>query len=162
MERFTEKDLQQRAFYRIAWVLWHFWEEQKDDPKHRADVHSRLFDTLIHRPLILIGESINGGGHFEHLVPCALLRDRAFEMFHDGNRGEDAIKDVAAMLERYLRVAHITREEARLLDYELGLKRSMPDDWDFETGSVMRRLDEAKIVLQFFDNSVGESMGSPN
>jgi hypothetical protein len=152
MERFTEEELQKRAFYRIAWVLWHFWEEQKDDPKQRADVHSRLFDTLIHRPLILIGESINGGGHYEHLVPCALLRDRAFEMFHHGNRGEDAINDVAKMLERFLRVAHISREEARLLDHGLGLKTTMPKDWDFETGSVMRRLEEAKIALNLGPN----------
>jgi len=152
MAIFTEAELQKRAFYRIAWVLWHFWEEQKDDPKQRASVHSRLFDTLIHRPLILIGKSINGGGHFEHLVPCALLRDRAFEMFHYGNRGEDAIEDVALMLERFLRVAHITREEARLLDHELGLKTSMPEDWDFETGSVTRRLEEAKIALHIERN----------
>ena len=31
MARFTEEELKERSFYRVSWVLWHFWEEQQDD-----------------------------------------------------------------------------------------------------------------------------------
>jgi len=151
MSRFTDEELKERSFYRVAWVLRHFWEEQQDDPKREARVHSRLFDTLVHAPLILIGKSKKGGGHIEHVVPCALIRDQAFHMFHSGK----SIEDVAAMIGRLLRVAHITRDEAKLLDHELKLKTTMPADWDFETGSIMRRLEVANIELleQFMENS---------
>lgn len=145
MTRFTREELQQRAFYRVAWVLQHFWEEQQDENPRgtKADVHSRLFDTLVHDPLILIGKSKNGGGHKEHLVPCALIRNRAFEMYHD----KKTVEEVAKMIGQFLRIAHISPEEARLLDVELKLKTIMPIDWDFENGSVLRRLEKAGIEL---------------
>jgi hypothetical protein len=143
MAQFTQEELQQRSFYRAAWVLWHFWEEQQDDPKQEARVHSRLFDTLVHAPLIFVGQSKNGSGHIEHLVPCALIRDQAFHMFHNGKSKED----VAVMIGRFLKIAHITREEAKHLDHVLKFKTTMPADWDFETGSVMRRLEIAEIEL---------------
>ena len=60
-------------------------------------------------------------------------------MFHSGK----SIEDVAAMIGRVLRIAHITRDEANLLDHKLKLKTTMPDDWNFETGSIMRRLEVA-------------------
>ncbi len=146
MSRFTQEELRQRAFERAAWVLRHFWEEQQDKAPGKADVHSRLFDTLVY-DIPVKGKSKNGGGHKEHLVPCALLRDHAFKMFWDGKSEED----VAEMLRRLLCIAHITPAEARLLDNELGLKTKMPDGWDFETGSVMARLEAAGILLELKD-----------
>ncbi|NMM12927.1 MAG: hypothetical protein HHJ17_05185 [Rhodoferax sp.] len=145
MARFTREELQKRAFFRTAWVLQNFWEEQQDENPRgtKADVHSRLFDTLVHEPLILIGKSTKGGGHKEHLVPCALIRNRAFEMFHDGKQ----VEDVAEMIGTFLRIAHISPDEARLLDIELKLKTTMPVDWSFETGSVLSRLEKAGIKL---------------
>lgn len=153
MARFTREELQKRAFFRTAWVLQNFWEEQQDENPRgtKADVHSRLFDTLVHEPLILIGKSTKGGGHKEHLVPCALIRNRAFEMFHDGKHrevdGRQVLEDVAEMIGTFLRIAHISPEEARLLDVELKLKTTMPVDWSFETGSVLSRLEKAGIEL---------------
>jgi hypothetical protein len=146
MGRFTEEELRQRAFERAAWVLKHFWEEQQDKNQGKADVHSRLFDTLVY-DLPVKGRSINGGGHTEHLVPCALLRDHAFKMFWEGK----SELDVALMLRRLLCIAYITPAEARLIDHELGLKTTMPDGWDFETGSVMARLEAAGIQLELDD-----------
>lgn len=155
MSRFTQEQLRQRAFERAAWVLRHFWEEQLHDEKREARVHTRLFDPLIHKGLITEGKSLEGGGHVEHLVPCALLRDHAFKIFWKGkdeNRDiSETEKEVAELLGRFLRIAHITPAEARRLDHELGLKTTMPDGWNFETGSVMARLEKAGIKLELKD-----------
>ena len=65
-----------------------------------------------------------------------------------------ADKDVAAvatMLQRTLKIAYITKEEARLLDVDLGLKTTMPGDWCFETGAVTARLDVAGVKLTLVD-----------
>lgn len=143
MRRFTQEQLRQRVFERAAWVLRHFWEEQQDDENREARVHTRLFDPLIPEGYINAGQSKNGGVHIEHLVPCALLRDHAFKMYWEGK----AVKDVAEMLGRFLRIAHITSAEAHHLDHELGLKTTMPDGWNCETGSVMARLEAGGIEL---------------
>ena len=149
MSRFTRDQLRQRSFERAAWVLRHYWEEQQDDDKRDARVHTRLFDSLV-PDIEVVGTSINGGGHKEHLVPCAYLRNRAFAMFHEWKSKKDISeveKDVAEMLSRFLRIARITPAEAHRLDHELKLKTEMPDGWNFETGSVMARLEAAGIEL---------------
>lgn len=149
MSHLSQEQLHERACYRAAWVLCHFWQEQREEfkPGQSARTHSRIFDTLVHASLINEGTSINGGGHLEHLVPCALLRDRAFEMFHLSGEGEAAIQSVAKMLQKYLRVAKISKEEAKKIDFVLGHKTKMPDGWNFETGCVMARLDAAGVQL---------------
>lgn len=143
MGKFTQEQLRQRALERAAWVLRHFWEEQQDKAQGKADVHSRLFDTLIY-DIPVIGKSKKGDGHKEHLVPCALLRDRAFEMYWEGK----SEKEVAEMLERFLCIAYITPDEAHKLDHQIGLKTTMPADWNWENGSVMARLIAADIELE--------------
>ena len=143
MSSYTPEDLKRRAFERAAWVLKHHWDEQKDLLPRAARVHSRIFDALIHSSLIHHGVSVKGTGHTEHLVPCALIRDQAFKMFWDG-KDVDA---VALMLQRTLKIAHITKEEARHLDHTLGFKTTMPGNWCFETGAVTARLDVAGIKL---------------
>lgn len=155
MSKFTQEELRQRSFERAAWVLKHFWEEQQDDDKREARVHTRIFDPLVHKGFINVGKSTNGGGHVEHLVPCALLRDHAFGLFWKGkdeNRDiSETEKEVTEMLKRYLRVAHISPAEAKRLDHERRLKTAMPDGWNFETGSVMARLEAAGIQLDMKD-----------
>lgn len=150
MSRFTKEELRQRTFERAAFVIRHIWEELQDDPKRESKMHSRLFDVIIGSPRV-IGKSINGGGHKEHLVPCALIRDRAFQMYWEGkdlNRDISEVeKEVAEMLEKYLAIAHITREEARKLDVEYGWKTTMPPNWDWGAGAIDARLVEAKIKL---------------
>lgn len=147
MSSYTPEDLKRRAFERAAWVLEHHWEEQKDLLPRAARVHFRIFDTLIHSSLIHYGVSVKGTGHIEHLVPCSLIRDQAFKMFWDG-KDVDA---VALMLQRTLKIALITKEEARFLDVDLGFKTTMPGDWCFETGAVTARLDKAGIKLKLVD-----------
>lgn len=151
MSRFTDEQLRQRTFERMAWVIKHIWEEQQDDPKREARMHSRFFDVLVGKPRN-IGTSIKGGGHKEHLVPCALLRDRAFHMFWEGRDVKKDIseveKEVAQMLERFLAIADIHPTEADLLDHKLGLKTTMPEDWNWEKGLIDARLTVAKIELE--------------
>jgi hypothetical protein len=148
VEKFTEQQLRQRAFVRAAWVLQHYWEEQQHDTKRDgsredARVHSRLFDPLIYEKYVFAGTSTKGGGYKEHLVPCAMLRNHAFEMYWDNK----SIEDVALMLEKFLRIAHITSEEARRIDFEHKWKSTMPPGWNFETGSATARLTGAGIEL---------------
>jgi len=153
MSRFTQEQLRQRAFERAAWVLRHFWEEQQDDEKRDARVHTRLFDPLVPDCHIVIGKS-KKGGHKEHLVPCVMLRDRAFQMFSERKAEKEIAeieKDVAEMLGRFLRIAHIHTDEARFLDHECELKTTIPPGWNFETGSVMARLEAADIQLELKD-----------
>lgn len=145
MSRFSEEELRQRSFERAAYVLRHFWEEQQDDPDRNARVSTRIFDHLVYEKYISLGKSAKGTGRIEHLVPCALLRDRAFEMYWAGK----TVKDVAEMLGRFLRVAHITPAEADILDHDLGHKTTMPADWNWETGLVTARLDAANIRLLY-------------
>lgn len=143
MSEYTKEELRQRSFDRAAWVLKHFWEEQLDDIKREARVHSRLFDPLVPRVHIEIGISKNGGGHIEHLVPCVVLRDLAFKMYWN----KKTEKDVSEMLSRLLRVARISNAEAHHLDHVCKLKTKMPDGWNYETGDVLARLIAANIEL---------------
>lgn len=150
MGSFTNEQLRQRAFERVAWVLHHFWEEQKDLEPRAARVHSRIFEFLIPvEYVIVMGRSVNGDGYVEHVVPCAVIRDLAFKLFWDNK----TVRDVAQMIGRLLRVAHITKEEARRLDYVHHLKDRMPDGWDHETGSVTARLEIAGIELMVMDHN---------
>lgn len=143
MNTISDDELRANGFHRVAYVLWSYWKEQKDIVPRAARVHSRLFDTLIHTPLITLGTSSNGSGHIEHVVPCVVIRDEAFAMFWEGK----PLDDVEKMVGRLLRIAHITKEEARHIDYQLGLKTSMPPGWDLETGAITARLDAGGIAL---------------
>jgi len=125
------------AFHRVAYVLKSLWKDGRG-------AHSRLFETLVGDDDIVIGTSVEGGGYREHVVPCCLIRDIAFDMY-DKQRTVD---DVAEMVGRLLRIAYITKKEANRLNTKLGLRTSMPAGWDPETGSVMARLDAAKIELE--------------
>lgn len=80
-------------------------------------------------------------------MPCTFLRDLAFKMYWDGK----SEKHIAEMLRRLLCIAYITPAEAHLLDNELGLKTTIPDGWNFESGSVKARLEEAGIQLVLKD-----------
>ncbi len=139
----ADDELRARGFRRITAALWSFWEEQKDIVPRAAYVHSRIFDTLIHDPLITVGTSRSGGGHREHVVPCAYIRDLAFDMFWNGASQGDVERTVA----RLLRIAHIHPEEAKRLDRTSGLKTTMPPNWNPTTDSILARLDAVGIRL---------------
>lgn len=58
-----------------------------------------------------------------------------------------SISQVAEMIDKYLRIALITTEEAARLDSDLGLKTSMPNGWVFGEGDPLARLVAAGIKL---------------
>jgi hypothetical protein len=146
MAKFGDDALKRRAFERIAWVLKHFYDEQAEEFKGNASLHTRIFETLIFPKYVeIIGKSdkLKPGdkGYREHVVPCAYIRNIAFKMYH-GGRTED---DVAKMVHRILKIALLTRDEANLVDRKY--KIAMPDSWDHTKDSITARLDEYGIKL---------------
>ena len=138
---FTFEELRDRAFRRVADVLYSFWEEQKDAVPRSAAVHSRLFDTLVYNEYIELNKKSKERTYPEHVVPCAYIRNLAFQMYWDG-RDQAA---VAQMISRLLRIAYITPQEAKTLDAVH--KYTMPEGWDPVDGSVLRRLEDAGIQV---------------
>lgn len=132
--KFTDPEIKTRAVKRAALVLFELWEENNG-------THSRLLEMLVPELYITIGTSKNGGGWREHLVPLAFIRDQCHAIFEEGG----SIEEAAIFIDRHLKVAHITREERNKLDFELGLKGKMPDDW--EPGDYLARLTAAGINL---------------
>ena len=138
---FTFEELRNRAFRRVADVLYSFWEEQKDTVPRSAAVHSRLFDTLVYNEYIELNKKSKERTYPEHVVPCAYIRNLAFQMYWDG-RDQAA---VAQMIGRLLRIAYITPQQAKALDAVH--KYTMPEGWDHVDGSVLRRLEDADIQV---------------
>ena len=139
---FSRHELRLRAFQRAADVLYSFWEEQKDNNPRSVAVHSRVFDTLINNEYIELNRKTPGRTYREHVVPCAYIRNLAFDMYWRGQQPNE----VATMIGRLLRIAYISTEQARAVD-KLH-KHTMPNDWDSETGSILVRLEIAGISIE--------------
>lgn len=136
MTKFTIPEMRVRALHRIADVVFGQFEEGRA-------THSRIFEVLVPDEFVVNGQSIKGGGYREHVVPCALIRDECTKMFERG-----ATKDeVVQMLDKHLRIAIITPEEAHYMDHTLGLKATMPKGWIFGEDDPLERLKVANIVL---------------
>lgn len=141
--RYTYEDLRSRAFERVAHALYSFWEEQRYKKPRAARVHSRIFEPLIYNEYIELNKKTSERSYGEHVVPCAYIRNYAFEMFWDGKRTED----VASMIGRLLRIAYITPEERKRVDAVH--VSTMPSDWNPESDSILRRLKDAGVEVQF-------------
>ena len=110
-----------------------------DNP--RASLES---DSIDH--LITIGESVNRtkeNTYREHIVPCVMIYNQAIKMIQENC----TITEIAQMLKQNLAIVLITNEEAELLDNELDMQTSMPENWKFGD-SVFARLDAAQIRLK--------------
>jgi hypothetical protein len=101
--------------------------------------------------MIYVGHSVDGrqaekvGGPVwrEHTNPCDWIVATGFKMYSVGK----TIPEVAEMIKRNLKIAIISKKEQELLDYELGLKTTMP--LGFEDGhDPLSRLFYAGIVLE--------------
>ena len=102
------------------------------------DRGSSLFDKVDH--IIALNNPLAKDSWREHIVPIIVLIYEAIRMFKAGN--SDA--EIAVMLQQNLFVYHITKKQARYLDVDLGLRRSMPKGWKFGD-SVWARLDAGGI-----------------
>lgn len=136
----SNDEIIQRTFKRVAYVIRGYWEEA-DSKGQRRRVHTRLFDHLVPDAWVFVGISKNGGGHREHLVPCAWIRNQAMLMFDQGAE----IDEVATMIRKTLRIARIAQSEAKKLNAVPGLKSGMPSNWDMN-GDVFVRLSHADFL----------------
>ena len=141
MRNFSEEDLIQRAFQRVAMVMFGMWEE-----KGSSDTRL-LLPPLIPDEFVIVGESAAGRENREHVIPRNIICYRCHEMFSAGSSTEA----VAAFIRRYLQIVHISKEEQQRLDSgkELNLRQRMPDGWSFESGNLYARLEAAKIEVKF-------------
>jgi len=101
-------------------------------------------DSIDH--LITIGESINRtkeNTYREHIVPCILIYNQAVTMTME----KRSVTEIAQMIKNNLAIVLITNEEAELLDNELDMQTSMPEDWKFGD-DVFARLNVAQIKLK--------------
>lgn len=137
-----------RAFLRLVRYLRELAEE---DPSHgTARAHSRIFDYFIPKDWIPRGASRriacpDQKRHKEHVVPCAYMRQHCLQQIRDGK----PLDQVAAFARRCLAIVDITIEESERLDCSppkgLGLKDTMPANWDPESGNIYVRLMAADI-----------------
>ena len=90
--------------------------------------------------------------HREHVVPLALIRDHCEKMFSLGGN----VAAVTKLLERHLKIVMISKAERLRLDFDLGLKVSMPKGWSFddENADPFARLKAAGIEWDQIESSV--------
>ncbi|MDO6536248.1 hypothetical protein [Alteromonas stellipolaris] len=138
----THEEKRQRAYYRVAWNIKHMWDEG-------GTSDTRLLERpLISDAFVVVGESEAGTGRREHIVPRKVLCSEAHKMFAEGA----SIEEVAELLERFLKVVLITREEQRYMDSAagLGLRQRMPEGWNFNDGDSLARLNAAEIKVKLY------------
>lgn len=71
------------------------------------------------------------------------IRDGCMAMFKEGR----TVDDVVAVIDKYLHIVLISKDEAHHLDHVLNLKTKMPDGWVFGEGALLARLAFADIEL---------------
>lgn len=96
--------------------------------------------------LIIIGESTNRtleNSYREHIIPCDYLICEAVEMVRAGKKDIE----IALMFKNLLNIVLISNEEQKILDEELKLKTTMPQDWKIGD-SPLARLEAANIHIK--------------
>lgn len=140
---FSNDELIERAFYRVAWNIRHMWEAT-------GTSDTRLFlEPIIPSSFVLVGQSKGGNATYnEHVVPRIILREQCHDMLRLDS-SEESLSNIALFIRRFLKIVKITKDEQVRLDVDLGLKQKMPDGWTFDTGDVFARLDVAGINYDF-------------
>lgn len=134
---FTLEQVKERRMLRLAQIIRDHWEEKNG-------MDTRFFEVpMIHDSYVMKGQSVKGGGYREHVVPRVLLRDECMKMYDSGA----TVEIVQLMLNRYLWIVDITKEEASHLDNNHGLKTKIPDGWIFGKSDPLARLKFAGIEL---------------
>lgn len=143
-QSFSLEERKMRAFIRTVEVMKGLWEE-----KGSSDTRL-LKEPLILDSYITAGESLKGRGHREHVVPRVYLCHRCHEMFAAGT----PIEEIATLLQKYLKVVHITNDEQLFLDrvQHMGLRERMPDGWRFGEDDPYARLRAAGIEFRLYES----------
>lgn len=134
-----ERERLDRLYVRMARF---FRRGVREDFSH----HSRVAEYFVGNDLAPHSEKVSGF-HGEHVVPCAVLRDVAFDCY----AARWSVTDVAALMKRLLVVAYIPQEAKSLLDSGRHcLRDRMPDPaWDPLKGCIYARLHAKKIDVPF-------------
>lgn len=130
----VKKEVIQRSFLRAARYI------QSID-KENAPAHSRVVELFIPEDFVPRGHGKDGPGHREHVVPCVYLRDECRDRFRKGAQ----LEEIVQFLQRCVVIVEITKEQQQRLDGGCGLKNSMPEDWQPDTGCIFERLHVAEI-----------------
>ncbi len=144
---FTEEDKRKEAFLRASNAIYSYWRvtDKESRIKLECRIHTRILEILISDSFVTLGESVNGKGHREHIVPLVMIIDESIKMFNKNYLTED----VAQMIENNLIIIHITKDEQKYLDFELGYKKTMPEEWKFGDDPYAR-LKKALIEIKFY------------
>jgi hypothetical protein len=134
-----ERERLDRLYVRMARF---FRRGVREDFSH----HSRVAEYFVGNDLAPHSEWVLGY-HGEHVVPCAVLRDIAFDLYAD----RWSVMHVAALMKRLLVVAYIPQEGKLLLDSgRRCLRNRMPDSaWDPMEGCIYARLHAKNIDVPF-------------
>ena len=148
MTIFSEEVLVQRAFVRVASVMFGMWEE-----KGSSDTRL-LLPPLIPDSFVTVGESVAGKEHREHVIPRNVICDQCHKMFEE----DSSVGTVASFIRKHLKIVYISREEQQKLDKgnQLNLRQRMPDGWSFDNGDLYARLNAAGIKVKF-NSTQGEA-----
>ena len=144
-----DESINRRAFIRLIRFLC---KEYLDG----GAADSRSFEHFLTDFQTPTGFAKSGGSGREHVVPLALLRDRAFGRFGLGA----TVADVARELGPFFVIVKITEEERKRMDNGpalggLGLKSKMPGGWSFDGGDPYARLRLAGIDFDQPDTLLG-------
>lgn len=140
-----EKD---EIHYRACKALIGLFRDQLEEGS--KCVHSRIFNYVLHpeSKYVNVGSSLEARSglptHPEHVVPCAFLIKECFRLIEEDNHSDD---EIAKLLQKHWKIITISKDEAKKLDSELGLKSKMPGSWRFEDGDTLARLKLAKIAI---------------
>lgn len=144
-QKYSNKEVIQRAFYRVAWNVHHLWEET-------GHSDTRLFmEPIIRDRFVIVGKSRNGSTHKEHIVPRVIICTQCHLMFENG----ESINSVAKFIRKYLKIVLISKHEQKHLDKKvnLNLRQKMPEGWTFENGCEFDRLKVAGIKYDLCSNT---------
>lgn len=134
-----ERERLDRLYVRMARF---FRRGVREDFSH----HSRAAAYFVGNDLAPHSEHVPGF-HGEHVVPCAVLRNIAFDRYAD----QWSVMHVATLMKRLLVVAYIPQEGKLLLDSGQDcLRDRMPDSaWDPIEGCIYARLHSKNIDVPF-------------
>ncbi len=112
--------------------------------------NSRIFQYMLHWEYDFVGvgqsaEVTNESGyHPEHVVPCAVLIEETCRLIKENVLNDT---EIAKLLQKHWKIARITKEQAKQIDFGLGHKSTMSPGWCFESGETLARLNAVKITL---------------
>lgn len=113
--------------------------------------NTRIFSHVLHpeSEFVYAGQSEKVTNetpiHPEHVVPCATLITECKRLIKAETHSNEQI---AILLRKHWKIATITKEEQKILDFKLGYKSKMPEGWTFETGNTFERFERANIRLR--------------